>query len=126
MTYYTFVAVILIYEIFAGLQVGFCKQGVTSPVYAKSAIERRIFSSGSNLDLIFLTFGTVTRINGIVFLVYLGYKTTWWHPVIIWVCGLVLMTLFSFLCKGRTGFTIPAFLAFLVLPISAAYLWYAV
>lgn len=121
-----FVLAILIYEIFAALQAEFFKQGISSAVYEQSAIERKIFSSGSNLDLVFSTFGTITRINGIAFLVYLGYKTIWWHPVAIWVLGLILIMLVSKYFRGRTGFTIPAFLSFLILPITAAYLWYAV
>ncbi|NOQ81134.1 MAG: hypothetical protein GQ548_01240 [Methylophaga sp.] len=121
MIYY--IVVIIIYEVFAGLQTEFFRQGITSAVYEQSALERKIFSSGSSLDLIFSTFGTIARINGIAFLIYLGYKTVWWHPIVFWVLGLLFIMLFANFCRGKIGFIIPAFLAFLVLPVSAIYLW---
>ena len=121
-----FVLVILTYEIFSALQAEFYKQGTSSAVYERSPLERKIFSNNSNLDLIFSISGTIARINGIAFLIYLGYKTTWWHPVAIWVLGLMLIMLVSKTLKNGTGFTIPALLSFLVLPTTAAYLWYAV
>ena len=124
MTYY--IAVILIYEIFAAFQAEFFRQGITSPIYNQSALERKIFSKGSNLDIVFSTFGAIARVNGIAFLIYLGYKTVWWHPIAIWVFGLLSIKLLSSNFRGRTGFAIPALLAFVVLPISAAYLWYVV
>ncbi len=126
MDYYVLIPIILIYEVFAGLQVEFFRQGVTTAIYEKSALERKIFSSGSNLDLIFSTFGAVARINGIAFLIYLAYKTVWWHSIVIWGLGLLLIGISSLFCKGRTGFIIPALLSFLVLPVSAIYLWYSV
>jgi len=124
LTYY--IVVILIYEIFAAFQAEFFRQGVTSSTYEQSAFERKIFSSGSNLDLIFSIFGTIARINGIAFLIYLGYRTVWWHPIVIWAFCLFAIKLLSSSFRGKTGITIPALLAFIVLPISAVYLWYVV
>ncbi|MCG7497448.1 hypothetical protein MHO82_11275 [Vibrio sp. Of7-15] len=121
MTYY--ILAIIIYEIFAAFQTEFFRLGISTPAYQQSAFERKIFSTGSNLDLVFSTFGTVARINGIAFLIYLGYKTIWWHPIVIWVFCLFAIAVLSRIFKGKTGFAIPALLAFLVLPISAAYLW---
>jgi hypothetical protein len=65
---------IIIYEVFLGLQTEFFKQGITSKIYEQSALERKIFSNRSNLDLIFSTFGAIARINGIIFLIYLWFS----------------------------------------------------
>jgi hypothetical protein len=121
-----YIVVILIYEMFAAFQAEFFRQGITVATHQKSALERKIFSNGSNLDLIFSTFGTIARINGIAFLIYLGYQTVWWHPIVIWLLGLCAIKLLSSSFRGKTGFAIPALLAFIVLPISAAYLWYVI
>lgn len=121
MTFYIWL--IFTYEIFGNLQTEFARRAMMSPMYNLSVLERSLWKKGSPLSLAALLFLVAARINGVVFLIYLGFKTAWWHPIIIWVGCLISSVIASSLFKGKSGLAIPALLAFAILPITGIWLW---
>ena len=114
---------IFTYEIFSNLLAEFVRQGVSSPVSNLSALERKIFVHSSTLSILLMGFGTIARINGIALLVYLGFTTIWWHPIVIWIGCLVGTGIAASLFRGTTGLAIPALLSFVILPVTGVSLW---
>lgn len=70
----------------------------------------------------FITFLTVAFTGG--FFVYVGYRTTWWWPVVLYALGAlvyVLLCRFSFI-RSRFAVSIWALASFLGVPICAVLL----
>ena len=69
-------------------------------------------------ELILSIFAFVGMIVGFAFLIYYGYKVTWWAPVIIFIIGLLFMFVAVFLEK-MIGTLTMSLLGFIVWPICA-------
>ena len=69
-------------------------------------------------ELILSVFAFVGMIVGIAFLIYYGYKVTWWAPIIIFIIGLLFMFVGVFLEK-LIGLLTMSLLGFIVWPICA-------
>jgi len=121
-----YIWLIFIYEVFGNLQTEFARRAMTRPVYALSALERKLWKGNSIISLASLLFLFAVRINGVAFLVFLGFKTVWWHPIAIWVGCLVCTSVAASMFNGRTGLAIPGMLGFVILPIIAVTLWCAI
>lgn len=121
-----YIWLIFIYEVFGNLQTEFARRAMSQPVYALSALERKLWKDNSIISLASLVFLFSVRMNGIAFLVYLGFKTVWWHPIVIWVGCLVGTGVAASMFNGRTGLAIPGMLGFVVLPIIAVSLWFTI
>jgi hypothetical protein len=121
-----YIWLIFSYEIFQNIQTEFSRRAKSSPMYNLSALERKLWKDNSALSLFAMLFLLVIRINGIAFLVYLGFTTVWWHPIALWGGGLIGSVVAISLFKGPTGLTIPSLLAYLVLPIVGVVLWFSV
>lgn len=114
---------IFAYEIFGNLLTEFARQALSSPTYNTSALERKLWKEKSTLSFFSMVFLFVSRINGIIFLIYLGYKSIWWHPIVLWVGCLIATGVVASMLKGRTGIVIPALLGFIVIPVTGITLW---
>jgi hypothetical protein len=114
---------VFIYEVFGNIQTEYARRAMTQPAYFLSALERKLWKDNSIISLVSLIFLFAVRINGIVFLVYLGFQTVWWNPIVLWVGCMVGSAVAVSMFNGRTGLAIPALLAFPVLPVVAVILW---
>lgn len=118
-----YIWLIFVYEVFGNLLTEFARQALLSPAYNLSELERKLWKGKSVLSTLPLLFLLIARVNGIVFLVYLGFRTVWWHPVALWIGCLVATVVAASLFRGRTGLALPAVLGFAILPIAGVSLW---
>lgn len=118
-----YIWLIFSYEVFGNVLTEFARRSMSSPAYSLSNLERRLWKENSAISLTALIFLFATRINGIVFLIYLGFRTVWWHPIAIWLGCLVATAVVVSMLRRRTGLAIPALMGFVVLPISGTALW---
>ena len=96
---------------------------MVSPVYALSALERKLWKENSFVSLLSIFFLAVVRINGIVFLIYLGIQGEWWHPVVLWIACLIMTPVAMVFFRGPTGLAWPSLAGFVVIPVVAVFLW---
>jgi len=122
----SYVYLVFIYEVLANLQTEFARSSMVSPIYNLSALERKLWKSETPSSLIAMLFIFVARINGIAFLIYLGFKTIWWHPILLWLGCLVCTAVAASLFKGKAGLAIPGMLSFIILPFVGVILWFSV
>lgn len=121
-----YIWLIFAYETFENIQTEFARRAISSPAYNLSALERRLWKDSSVLSLATMGFLIAARINGIVFLIFLGFKTVWWYPIVLWVGCLISSMVAISLFKGPSGLAIPSLLGFIALPILAMALWLSV
>lgn len=118
-----YIWLVFVYEILGNIQTEFARRAIASPVYSLSTLERRLWKDSSLVSLSAMAFLFVVRINGIAFLIYLGFKTAWWHPVALWVGCLVASGVATSMFRGKTGLAIPSMFAFILMPVIAITLW---
>lgn len=121
-----YIWLVFAYEILGNIQTEFARRAMGSPLYSLSALERMLWKDSSLVSLSAMAFLLVARINGIAFLIYLGFRTVWWHPIVLWLGCLVATGVVASMLRGRTGLAIPSVLAFVLLPVIALALWSAV
>lgn len=121
-----YIWLIFAYEIFENIQTEFARRAISSPAFNLSALERKLWKSNSALSLFAMLFLLIVRINGIIFLIYLGVKTIWWHPIALWGGCLVGSMVAISMFKGPTGLAIPSMLGYFALPILAVALWISI
>ena len=121
-----YIWLIFAYEILQNIQTEFARRAISSPMYNSSALERKLWKDNSALSFFAMLFLFIVRINGIAFLIYLGYTTVWWHPIALWIGCLIGSMVAISMFKGPTGLTIPSLLGYIVLPIAAVALWFSV
>ena len=85
-----------------------------------------VFESIYLVSLYLRGFLILVRINGIAFLIFLGYKHLWWHPILLWLGCLIATDIAASMFRGPTGLTIPALLGFVILPIIGFALWFSI
>jgi hypothetical protein len=118
-----YIWLVFVYEVFGNLLTEFARQGMAAPADDLSALERRLWKDTTALSFFAVSFPLIARINSIAFLIYLGFQTVWWHPIILWVGCLLATAVVASLFRGATGLTIPALLSFVVLPVTGVSLW---
>ena len=66
------------------------------------------------------------RINGIAFLVYLGFQTEWYYPIVLWLATLAGMSGINSLVRMKLGTARPALPGFVLLPVVGFWIWFTV
>lgn len=78
------------------------------------------------LALITTIFGLVARIAGIAFLIYLGFQTRWFYPIILYAVSLPITIIFQSIIHIKIGLRLPAQLGYIVMPIVGVWMWFTV
>jgi hypothetical protein len=66
------------------------------------------------------------RVNGVAFLVYLGFQTTWYIPIVLWLATFVVNASINALLRVKLGRAELALPGFVVLPIVGVLMWFTV
>lgn len=66
----------------------------------------------------------IIELNGIAFLIYLGFNSTWYYPIMIFIVAAVTMSLSAVLIQRIFGAQIPAILSMVLLPIVGVWFWF--
>jgi hypothetical protein len=67
-------------------------------------------------------FSFAGMIVGFAYLIYYGFKVTWWSPFVVFAIGLVFMFIAVFIEKIVGKFTL-SLIGFIIWPISAYYMF---
>jgi|SRR5690554_210007 len=122
-----YIWLLIFYEILANIQTSWAQQAMQQPTYMLSKIERMLWKDSSLVSLAALVFCAIVRVNGVIFLIYLGFQTDWWWPIVIWISSLVMsLTLMKTIIRGGVFMPLLSLLAFPLLPILAVCLWLTV
>lgn len=116
----------IIYEVFGNLHSLWYQDIEKKPTFQLSSIEYKLFREPSALSMFVSAFMLMSRINGIIFLIYFGYKVSFIIAPLLWVGTLLLSMLFGRFMKlsSKRGFTTPALLAFALVPIAGFIAWF--
>jgi hypothetical protein len=133
------VALWLIYDLFYGFhsaQLGLARANEDD----RSELECKLWCENTPLAAAAWSFALLTRLNGVSFLLFAGYKVGWVKAAILFIAGLASSRLLGWIyriavarvVKGSRGdyyvfgITIPGLLGFVVMPVTGTWLWIAI
>ena len=71
-------------------------------------------------------FMIVVRITGIAFLIYLGFRTRWFCPIILYCASLPVSVVLLAIVHRSFGIRSPSLVGFMVIPVFGAWMWFTV
>src|SRR5690554_3860011 len=120
-----FILIIFIYEISGNMLVALQQDALSKGAFQLSRLQNKLFKDDTALSFTVSSFILVLRLNGVIFLIYFGYKVNWFFAIGTWILSLLASVKVSeFLNqKLRAGLHFPALLSFVTCPIIALILW---
>ena len=119
----TTIILFTIYHIFYGLLSYYHYWTMRQDPVNVAHLDYKLWMENTPLSGCASLFLLLTRISGIAYLVYLGFKTVWFYPLGLFVFASFVMTIVNGFVRMRFGHNLPALFAFVVLPPVGAYLW---
>ena len=118
------IALFVVYQIFYGLLSYYQSSTVKANPEDVADLDAKLWIENTPVAAAATVFLLLVRVAGIAYLFYLGYRTDWKNPVLLFLGALVIMAIVNTFIRKYFGGTLPALLAFLILPIVGGFLWY--
>lgn len=115
-----------IFQVFYGLLSHYHSVTVRASPEDVATVDAKLWLESTPLAAFATIFLLGTRILGILFLLYLGYKTTWYYPIVLFVGSLIPMVVVNAGLRAAFGTAVPALLGFVVLPVVGSWMWFTV
>lgn len=122
----TTIVLFSVYQIFYGLMSFYHSVSARANPEDLANVDAKLWREDTALAAGATIFLLAIRINGIAFLVYLGFQTEWYYPIALWVATLAGMTLINTIIRMRLGTALPALSGFIFLPITGVWMWFTV
>jgi len=122
----TVISLFVIYQVFYGLLSFYHSASVRANPEDLSDLDAKLWRDDTALAAGATIFLMAIRINGVAFLVYLGFQTEWYYPIVLWVATLAGMTVINNLIRMWLGTVLPALPSFILLPIIGVWMWFAI
>ena len=122
----TAIVLFSVYQIFYGLLGFYHSVSVRANPEDLADLDAKLWREDTALAAGATTFLLAIRINGIAFLVYLGFQTEWYYPIALWVASLAGMTVINAIIRMWLGTALPALPGFILLPITGVWMWFTV
>lgn len=122
----TTIVLYFFYQIFYGLLSLYFTISYQAAPSDLSNLEAKLWREETLLATVATFFVWLARFNGLAFLVYLGFQTQWYYPIVLWVVALVGMIIINMFIRMIFGLVVPALIGFVVLPVTGIWMWFTV
>lgn len=122
----TTISLFSIYQIFYGLLSFYHSTSARAHPEDLAELDAKLWREDTALAAGATMLLLATRISGIAFLVYLGFKTEWYYPIVLWLATLVGMSVINTLIRMKLDAALPALPSFVLLPIVGVWMWFTV
>jgi hypothetical protein len=118
------IALFVTYQVFYGLLSFYHSSTVRASPEDVATLDAKLWLENTPLAAAATVFLLLVRINGIALLVYLGFKTAWHVPIVLFFGALLAMAVLSAIIRRAFGTALPSLLGFVILPIVGVVLWF--
>ena len=117
------IALFLTYQIFYGLLSFYQSSTARAAPEDVATLDAKLWLENTPLTTAATVLLLLVRINGLAFLVYLGFKTVWYAPLVLFLGALITMAVFNAIIRSFFGTALPSLLGAAVLPFIGASMW---
>ncbi len=91
-----------------------------------SAMEFKLWHEKTILTTFATLFVSASRFTSIFFLIFIGYKSNWFNPIVLYVASLAINTLIHVFVRSYLVKTSIALVGFLAIPIIGVFLYLSI
>lgn len=122
----TTIVLFLILDMFYGRLSSYYINSIKSDPIDVSAIEFKLWHENTPLSAFSTLFVSAARFTSILFLIFIGYKSNWFNPIILYLASLAINTFIHVFVKSYLIKTTIALLGFLAIPVVAVFLYLSI
>jgi hypothetical protein len=117
-------ALFFLYELFQNIVIYFIHTTAQTPEAGLTPSQRKFFRFNSSQKNILNKIFIAARLNGLVFLVFWGFHTRWYYPVLLWAGVFLAVNLLHAVLRRMFSMLVPALLGLFVVPLTGVGLWF--
>lgn len=113
------------FEVFQAILVTYMQRSLSADMWDLAELDITLWRGGAISGFAKL-FNLANRVGGIAFLIYLGFCTRWFYPIILYGVTLPTSAILTVIVQRTLGLRTPSLLGFIVIPIVAVWMWLSV